>query len=112
MRARPGVKATREDPYISERGLDGPVDGSLVVAVQAAVAKVTGGAVDATPDGVPYGTDATHLWGLAGIPTVVIGPGDIAQAHTIDEWVDLSDVRQCTEVYYEVMRSFVQGEWS
>ena len=112
MRARPGVKATREDPYISERGLDGPVDGSLVVAVQAAVAKVTGGSVDATPDGVPYGTDATHLWGLAGIPTVVIGPGDIAQAHTIDEWVDLNDVRQCTEVYYEVMRSFVQGEWS
>src|SRR5262249_23504651 len=34
---------------------------------------------------VPYGTDASTIAG-AGIPAVVFGPGDIARAHTRDEW--------------------------
>ena len=36
---------------------------------------------------VPYGTDASTL-AEAGMPSVVFGPGDIAQAHTCDEWID------------------------
>ena len=41
--------------------------------------------------GVPYGTDAGPL----GTRGAVRGlrPGDIAQAHTKDEWVDLDQVR-------------------
>ena len=35
---------------------------------------------------VPYGTDASSL-AEAGVPCVVFGPGDIAQAHTKDEWI-------------------------
>lgn len=111
MRTKPDVKVTREDPFLVERGLDGPADGELVRAVQKAIQHVAGDSVDVTPDGVPYGTDASHLWGLAGIPTVVLGPGDIAQAHTVDEWVELQDVRRCTDIYYEIMRSFVTWEW-
>ena len=49
--------------------------------------------------GVPYGTDAGPL-GASGLPCVVFGPGDIAQAHTKDEWVDLDQVRQAAEAYY------------
>ncbi len=41
--------------------------------------------------GVPYGTDAGPL-GAGGLPCVVFGPGDIAQAHTKDEWVELDQV--------------------
>src|SRR5262249_45731987 len=37
---------------------------------------------------VAYGTDASTL-AEAGIPAVVFGPGDIAKAHTCDEWVPL-----------------------
>jgi acetylornithine deacetylase len=51
--------------------------------------------------GVPYGTDAGPL-GESGIPCVVFGPGDIAQAHTKDEWIDLDELRQATEVYYRM----------
>src|SRR5262249_49542098 len=40
---------------------------------------------------VPYGTDASTL-AEAGIPSVVFGPGDIARAHTCDEWVPLDEV--------------------
>jgi acetylornithine deacetylase len=51
--------------------------------------------------GVPYGTDAGPL-GATGLPCVVFGPGNIAQAHTCDEWVDLEQVRQAAEAYYEI----------
>lgn len=48
---------------------------------------------------VPYGTNASTL-AAAGIPAVVFGPGDIAQAHTRDEWVDLNEVEQAAEILY------------
>ena len=38
--------------------------------------------------GVDYFCDAAVL-AEAGIPSVVFGPGDIAQAHTADEWIEL-----------------------
>jgi acetylornithine deacetylase len=49
--------------------------------------------------GVPYGTDASKL-AHAGVPSVVFGPGDIARAHTCDEWVPLDEVEQASEVLY------------
>lgn len=51
--------------------------------------------------GVPYGTDAGPL-GASGLPCLVFGPGDIAQAHTRDEWVELDQVGQAAEAYYEI----------
>jgi acetylornithine deacetylase ArgE len=50
---------------------------------------------------VPYGTDASTL-AEAGIPSVVFGPGDIAKAHTCDEWVPLDEVEQASEVLYRL----------
>lgn len=50
---------------------------------------------------VPYGTDASTI-AQAGIPAVVFGPGDIAQAHTCDEWVDLAEVEQASEILYRL----------
>ena len=111
MKARPGVKVTREAPYLVERGLDGHPDSPLVRAIQDAIRASCGDGIDVTPTGVPYGTDASHVWGLTGTPTVVLGPGDIAQAHTADEWVELSEVRHCADIYEHVMRSFVSRAW-
>lgn len=54
--------------------------------------------------GVPYGTDAGPL-GASGLACVVFGPGDIAQAHTKDEWVDIDQVRQAADAYYEIARN-------
>jgi acetylornithine deacetylase/succinyl-diaminopimelate desuccinylase-like protein len=51
--------------------------------------------------GVPFGTDAGPL-DAAGTPCVVFGPGDIAQAHTKDEWIDLEQVRLGAEAYYQI----------
>jgi acetylornithine deacetylase len=51
--------------------------------------------------GVPFGTDAGPL-AAAGTPCVVFGPGDIAQAHTSDEWVDLEQVRLAADAYFQM----------
>jgi len=48
---------------------------------------------------VPFGTDASSI-ALAGIPAVVFGPGDIAQAHTKDEWIELDQVDRAAEILY------------
>lgn len=48
--------------------------------------------------GVPYGTDA-WVFASMGIPTVVIGPGCIAQAHTEDEWISIAELQRGVEVY-------------
>jgi acetylornithine deacetylase/succinyl-diaminopimelate desuccinylase family protein len=50
---------------------------------------------------VPYGTDASTL-AKAGIPSLVFGPGDIAKAHTCDEWVDLAEVEQASSILYSL----------
>ena len=55
--------------------------------------------------GVPYGTDAGPL-GQAGVRCVVFGPGDIAQAHTKDEWIDLDELRTAAEIYYRMAMAF------
>lgn len=45
-------------------------------------------------DKVTYGTEA-GLFSNAGIPTVVCGPGDIAQAHAPDEFIDVDQIVAC-----------------
>ena len=35
-------------------------------------------------------------------PHVVFGPGDIARAHTCDEWVALDEVEQASEILYRL----------
>jgi acetylornithine deacetylase len=51
--------------------------------------------------GVPFGTDAGPL-SAAGTRCVVFGPGDIAQAHTKDEWVDLDQVALAAEAFFHI----------
>lgn len=43
---------------------------------------------------VSYATEA-GLFQMAGVPAVVCGPGDIAQAHTADEWIAISEIERC-----------------
>jgi acetylornithine deacetylase len=43
------------------------------------------------------------LWSAAGVDAVVIGPGDIAQAHAPDEFVTLSDLGWAIELFTRVL---------
>jgi acetylornithine deacetylase len=51
---------------------------------------------------VPWAANAGFLR-AAGIPCVIFGPGDIAQAHTAGEFVELRQVEQAAEVYWRMM---------
>jgi acetylornithine deacetylase len=44
---------------------------------------------------VSFGTEAGLFVGIADIPTVIIGPGSIVQAHKPDEFVELSELINC-----------------
>jgi acetylornithine deacetylase/succinyl-diaminopimelate desuccinylase-like protein len=45
------------------------------------------------PLGVDFFCDAAIL-SAGGIPSVVFGPGDIAQAHTADEWISIAELER------------------
>ena len=55
-----------------------------------------------TPRTVSYGTDGTMLSAMKKI--IVFGPGDIAQAHTHDEWIDLDQLEKGTEIYSKLIQ--------
>lgn len=43
------------------------------------------------------------MWARAGKKAIVIGPGDIAQAHAADEWVTLDDLDWAVELFRAVL---------
>jgi acetylornithine deacetylase len=47
---------------------------------------------------VPYGTDGM-AFGQKMKQMVVLGPGDIAQAHTVDEWVEVDQLKKGVALY-------------
>jgi len=51
---------------------------------------------------VDFWTEAS-LFSAAGMPAMVLGPGDIAQAHTADEWVTLEQLRRVTDIYQRIV---------
>jgi acetylornithine deacetylase len=53
---------------------------------------------------VDFWTEAS-LFSQAGYTAIVCGPGDIAQAHTADEFVELLQLQLITERYIHIMRS-------
>lgn len=52
------------------------------------------------PD-VDFWTEAS-LFSTAGWPAIVLGPGDIAQAHSADEWVSLGQLKTTYEHYWRI----------
>ncbi len=55
--------------------------------------------------GVPYGSDASKL-ARAGIPSIILGPGSIDQAHAADEYVELDQVALAAEFYARIILEF------
>jgi acetylornithine deacetylase len=57
---------------------------------------------DSHPRTVCYGTDGGELSDLK--DRVVFGPGDIAQAHTTDEWIALEELDLGTKKFSQILR--------
>jgi acetylornithine deacetylase len=74
-----GMGTVRAEAFIRERGLE------------------AGEAVD-------FWTEAS-LFAAAGLPAVVLGPGNIAQAHAVDEWVSLEQLRLALDIYTRLVEN-------
>ncbi|HZP78163.1 MAG TPA: acetylornithine deacetylase [Pseudolabrys sp.] len=44
---------------------------------------------------VAFGTEAGLYSVIAGVPSIIVGPGSIEQAHKPDEWVEIDQLQQC-----------------
>jgi len=58
------------------------------------------------PTAFPAWTDASLLSSFAGIPCVVLGPGDLALAHSPRESVPLAEVREAAGIYARAAVAF------
>ena len=68
------------------------------------VKQFMGAAGQSQPIGAQYFCDAAIL-SSKGIPSVVFGPGGIAQAHTDDEWISLESLERGTRVLGRFLKS-------
>ncbi len=57
---------------------------------------------------VDFWTEAS-LFAEAGIPSIVLGPGHIAQAHVVDEWVSLDQLETALGVYSDLVNNWVDS---
>jgi acetylornithine deacetylase len=57
------------------------------------------------PCGVPFGSDASKL-AQVDIDTIILGPGNIDDAHSVGENVELAQLEQVFEVYRKIMTEF------
>ncbi len=55
-------------------------------------------------EAVNFWTEAS-LFSQAGLSVFVLGPGDIAQAHTADEWIEISQLEQVEKYYINILES-------
>lgn len=88
------------DIIMSDPPFESNPDGPPAAALRQALAEA---GLDAEAKGVPYGTDATKI-AAGGTPCVIFGPGDIAQAHKSDEWIDLPQVALASDIIIEAVK--------
>ncbi|WP_433465754.1 M20 family metallopeptidase [Spirillospora sp. CA-128828] len=94
-----------DEPFTVDHALDTPATSPVPAALCAALSAARR---PATVHGMPFGTDASKL-ARAGIPSVVFGPGSIADAHSADESVALADVDLAARLVADTVRSLDGG---
>jgi acetylornithine deacetylase len=83
-----------KEPHLSVAGMEVSEHAPALEALAGSIKAVQG---DVTVEGAQYATDA-GIYNAVGIPTVVFGPGDIAQAHTESEFIDLHQLDQAVAI--------------
>lgn len=67
---------------------------------------------DAVVRGVTYGSDLRLFTNHAGMPAVLYGPGNVEQAHAVDEFVRLEEVFECAKVLAWMIVEWCGGEFA
>ena len=77
-----------------------PTDGMGISQAEAFVEKH---GIEAGP-AVDFWTEAS-LFAQAGMPAIVLGPGNIAQAHVLDEWVSIEQLESALKIYTKLVKN-------
>jgi acetylornithine deacetylase/succinyl-diaminopimelate desuccinylase family protein len=103
---RPGLLVDAPEVVVATVPSETAAGQRIVRSALAAVDRV--GRPLAEAGGFNAGCDMSKLVG-AGVPTVICGPGDLAQAHGPDEYVDVREVVDAVSVYEFVARDMLEG---
>lgn len=87
------VPLRHHEPWLTSHPLNDDNNEWLADPLRGSAERVHGGSRCV---GVPYGTHASRT-AAVGVPSVVFGPGHIAQAHTVDEWIELTQLESAAE---------------
>jgi acetylornithine deacetylase len=94
------ARGEHDEPFLESSGL--PDDAADIAGRLAEAARERG----MVPRLVAarYGTNAS-VFAAAGVPSIVFGPGSIAQAHTADEWIELAQVDSAADILASLVAS-------
>jgi len=81
-----------------------PLDSELIRAASKSIERVTG--APATVARFPACSEASFFSVGYGIPTLLLGPGDIGCAHKPDERVSVQEIEQAVDIYLELMMHY------
>jgi acetylornithine deacetylase len=101
-RRHPDLSVERCEPYGYVIAPECPLDDPLLLTAAAALAAE---GLPSEPRGVPYTTHASVL-AEAGIPCITLGPGSIDQAHSPDEWIEISPLEAAVRLYRRIFETF------
>lgn len=93
----------RKDPEFSAEVEMEYAVGSLLVPSDHEVVRLAEAASGTRAEIAPYGTEAP-LYTASGIPTVVLGPGSVRQAHIYDEFVTVDQLHSAQSIYQSLIQ--------
>jgi acetylornithine deacetylase/succinyl-diaminopimelate desuccinylase-like protein len=91
--------------FLSGEPLNTSPEDPMIKGLKKAIRTVK--AVEPQIIGLPFYTEAAIFAKALSIPACIIGPGDIAQAHSADEFVKMSEVIEAARIYTLTARDFV-----
>jgi succinyl-diaminopimelate desuccinylase len=98
----PSLRIERAEPYGFVPAPECPLDDPLLLTAARALERE---GLSGEPHGVPYTTHASVL-AEAGVPCITIGPGSIDQAHSPNEWVEVSQLETAVRIYRRIFETF------
>jgi acetylornithine deacetylase len=97
------IRFEATDPFLLDPALDTSPDALIVQAVTRSQTRTLG--TSSPCQGAHYGTDGSKL-SRVGIETVVCGPGDIAQAHTKAEFIEVDQLESAVRLYDDLIQNW------
>lgn len=103
-RACGDARIEHDAPFNDTYGLPDGTSNPSAAPWVAAIERAAGARDRGRRTAARYGTNA-GVYAAAGVPSIVFGPGSIAQAHTADEWIDVGQLAAAAAILTDIVRN-------